>query len=549
MAIFFQIVSSKGEFPAMLPVPKIGIKRGFRMRKAWLCLWISILAVTGITAAGAETRENPADHPGCIHESPQQCVDSAMEAMGGRDRLQQVRSVRLQTIGHTLLMEQSYRQAPFITSYERDQTTLDLAGQRVLTEAKLTWPESDPNQADSDATLVVGSDGGVYRNKGGDSPCSLADVDSARQMLALGPMRLLLTASDAPDLHFEAPQILRSTPHAVVAFTWRKTPVRVLLNPFNHLPDAVETVQEFHDFWYFWGDVRQRVYFDNWKLSQGIVYPTNLVEERNDVLWSSSQALNVEFNVAIDDKAFAMDADAVKQSAASQGWNRPFRADKDKDSVLAPGVDLFLGSWNSTVVKQSDGIVILEAPISSLYTQGVLEEARKRYPGVPIKAVLSTSDSWPHTGGVRLAVAEGLPVYVLDLNVPLLEKMISAPHTLDPDALALSKNSEPSKAPPWHIVSRKEEIGTGENRIELYPLRGASTERQYMVYFPEHRLLYASDTLALNDDGSLYDPELMQEVVQAVKRENLKVGTVFAMHQAPVPWDQVVALVDKAGHS
>ena len=75
--------------------------------------------------------------------------------------------------------------------------------------------------------------------------------------------------------------MLRSTLHAVVAFNWRHIPVRVLLNPFNHLPDAVETTQVFHDFWYFWGDVRQRIYFDNWKLVEGITFPSNLVEERN----------------------------------------------------------------------------------------------------------------------------------------------------------------------------------------------------------------------------------------------------------------------------
>ncbi len=67
-----------------------------------------------------------------------------------------------------------------------------------------------------------------------------------------------------------------------------------------------------------------------------------------------------------------------------------------------------------------------------------------------------------------------------------------------------------------------------------------------MVFFPEHHLLYASDTLALNDDGSLYDPELMREVVEAVQREGLQVNTVFAMHQAPMPWSNVVALVQKA---
>jgi hypothetical protein len=491
----------------------------------------------------AQAKDQSPENPGCAHESAQQCVQLAMDAMGGRERLEHVKSVRLQDIGHTLLMEQSYRQAPFITSYSRDVTTLDLANQRVLTVAHSVWPESDPNQAESDATLIVGknNDGGVYHAKEGDSPCSLADLATARQMLALGPARILLTAAAAPDLHFEAALTLRSSPHTVLAFTWQKIPVRVLINPFNHLPDAVETTQTFHDFWYFWGDVQQCIYFDNWKLSQGITYPTNLVEERNGTVWSSTQALNVEFNVPIDEKAFVMDAKAAKQSTESHGWNRPFHI--SKDTVLAPGIDLFPGSWNSTIVKQSDGIVILEAPISGLYTQGVVEEAKKRYPELPIKAVLSTSDSWPHTGGVRYAVAQHLPIYILDLNRPLLDKMIAAPHTLDPDALA---SSSPTPKPDWKIISEKEVIGAGENRMELYPLRGASTERQYMVYFPEHHLLYASDTLAMNDDGTLYDPELMYEVVQAAKRANLQVETVFAMHQSPMPWSQVIALVDKA---
>jgi hypothetical protein len=317
--------------------------------------------------------------------------------------------------------------------------------------------------------------------------------------------------------------------------------VRILLNPFNHLPDAIETVQEFHDFWYFWGDVRKRIYFDNWKLFRSIAYPTNLVEERNGSIWRSTQALDIEFDVPIDENEFRMDAAVAKRSTASRGWNRPFHA--GKSMALAPGVDLFPGAWNSTIVKQPDGIVILEAPISGLYMQGVVEEAGKRYPGTPVKAVLSTSDSWPHTGGVRFAVSQRFPIYILDLNRTLLEKIIVAPHTIDPDALAEAKSA---KVPHWEIVSGKIEVGSGPNRMELYPLRGASTERQYMVYFPEHHLLYASDTLVLNDDNTLYDPELMNEVVQAVKRAGINVETVFAMHQTPVPWNQVLALIEKS---
>ncbi len=75
----------------------------------------------------------------------------------------------------------------------------------------------------------------------------------------------------------------------------------------------------------------------------------------------------------------------------------------------------------------------------------------------------------------------------------------------------------------------------------LYPLRGAATERQYRVYFPERRLLYASDTLSLDSKThALYDPELMHEVVQAVEREHLQVDKVFAMHEGPAAWSAVV---------
>jgi hypothetical protein len=513
-------------------------------RRARPGFWLPVLAASGMWMAAGVHAVEKFMTPGCAHDSPQQCVNGALEAMGGREQLQKVATLRMETTGHTLLMEQSYRQAPFITAYERDHITMDLVNQRLLDEAKLTWPESDPHQSDSDTTLVVGAEGGVYRTKFGDSPCSLNDLEAARQALALGPARVLMTAADAPDLHFETPQVLRSTSHAVIAFTWRHIPVRVLLNPFNHLPDAVETTQVFHDFWYFWGDVRQRIYFDNWKLVQGITFPTNWVEERNGTIWSSTQALNVELNVETDEKSFAMTPGAVKQSAASPGWNRPFGV--KGATALAPGVDLYAGSWNATIVKEPDGVVILEAPISGVYTQGVVKEARKRYPGSPVTAVLSTSDSWPHTGGVREAVALGMPVYILDLNRPLLDKIMSAPHTLEPDAL---QNLKRAKVQPWRIVAKKLELGSGANRMELYPLRGASTERQYMVYFPEHRLLYASDTLALNDDGSLYDPELMYEVAQAVKRENLSVDTVFAMHQGPLPWSKVMTLIEKARQS
>ncbi len=470
---------------------------------------------------------------------PKDCVALALLAMGGRERIEAVKSLGLEGAQHTLLVEQSYRQDPFITAYARTKEKIDFDAQRLLLQTHLTWPESDPGQSDSDSTLVIGPEGGVYRSKKPDSPASRADFEAARYALALGPMRLLLTAFNAPDLHFESAQRVRATLHPVLAFSWQGRMVRVMINPFNHLPDAVETVEVLFDHWYQWGDVRRRIYWDNWQTFHGIRYPTNEVEERNGMLWESRQVLKLDLNPPIDAADLKMDAQTAQKVLQSKGWEAPFKA--QEGIKLAPGVTLYPGSWNATVVAQDDGIVLLESPLSGTYMSGVIDKVKEQSPGQPIKAVLSTSDSWPHVGGMREVVALGLPVYILDLNKPLLERLVASPRHLHPDLLAQSP-----KTAMWRIVSQRVQVGSGVNRMELYPLRGASTERQYMVYFPEHRLLYASDTLALNADGSLYAPELMREVMDAVQREHLAVTTVFAMHQEPVPWAQVTALVEKA---
>jgi len=474
----------------------------------------------------------------CQRAGPKGCVRLAIDAMGGQVRLERTRSLGVEAVRHTFLTEQSYRQDPFITSYERLKVKVDFVGSRIYRESHLTWPESDPGDSESDSIVVAGLAGGV-RRASADAPCSLADLEWVREELSLGPARLLLTALQASDLRFGEPEMLRSTMHTVLLFTWQGTTVKVAINRFNHLPDALETTEQFQDHWYQWGDVQRKIYFDNWKTFHGVVYPTNEVEERNGIIWRSTQVLNLDLNIAIDETQFQMDAKAMERSTKSKGWESSFPSGKGAD--LAPGISLYESSWNATIVKQQDGIVILESPLSGTFSDGLIQEARRRYPGVPINAVLSTSDSWPHVGGVRQAVALNLPVYILDLNRPLLDRLVKSPRKLHPDLLAQSP-----KTPVWRIVSAKTQIGKGENRMELYPLRGGSTERQYMVYFPEHHLLYASDTLSLNDNGTLYDPELMREVAEAVKREGLQVEKVFAMHQGPVPWPQVISLVEKA---
>ncbi len=490
----------------------------------------ALVALTCAALITPRAHAGASSTPGCSGLAPAACLEQSLNAMGGREKLEAIHTVRLDVISHTALMEQSYRQAPFITSYERDHVTLDFAGARARTDAHGIWPESDLNEAESDSVLIATPAGGVYHGARGDSPCSKADLERTREQLALSPTRALLTALAAQDLRYAPSEVLRDTEHTVLAFTWNGHPVHLALNRFNHLPGAVEVSARFSDFWYYWGEVAQRTYWDNWRYVEGITYPSNQVIERNGALWSSAQALDIRFNTPLSEADFAMDAKAVAQSAGSSGWERPFST--AKATPLAPGIDLYQGSWNTTLVHQDDGVVILETPVSEGFTRGIFAEAARKYPGAKVTAVLMTSDSWPHVGGLRYDVLAGAPLYVLDLNVPLLKRLLSA-------SPATARHPVT-----WRILSGRQSLGTGENRMELYPLRGASTERQYMVYFPARQLLYASDTLVMNANHTLYDPQLMHEVRQAVEREHLNVRTVYAMHEGPTPWADVIALLE-----
>lgn len=371
--------------------------------------------------------------------------------------------------------------------------------------------------------------------------------------MALGPERLLLTALAAADLHAEPPIHLQHVPQKVLAFTWHQAPVRLYLNASTSLPTAVDITRPhpFSIFWNLWGDVTTRIYYSFWALEPGgLRYP------KQWDIWRNGQPART---LLIDTLALnppPPDQQPVITPAERKAFGKHGTIDAfplhGKPEQLAPGILLLPGPWNTTLVAQSDGIVVLEAPISSGYSRQVIKKAGQLFPHRPIKAVITTSSSWPHIGGVREYVAGQIPLYVLDLNVPLIRQVLDAPHTMRPDALA----RHPQK-PQLHAVSSRTVIGTGANRIVLYPARGDEGERMMFAYFPEHRLLYASDMVQPRPDGGFAFPEYLFEVAHVVAREKLRVDHVFAMHTPhPLPWmavkkaiRQAVASADKRSHS
>jgi hypothetical protein len=476
-------------------------------------------------------------------ERAHECLTEAVKQMGGETALRALKTVRFEAIGHREMVEQSERpEGPYVVEYDHLIVQLrDLERHHWKQTVTLNggpFPEVTIDTVTVDESAKRAFDHQVR-------PGSPDDLQSAQETLELGPERVLFTALAADDLRAEADTVLQSVPHHVVAFTWRNLPVRLYLNSYTALPTEVEWQSAYPSniFWSAWGDVTTRLYYSLWWLCPGgIHYPTQWDFVRNGlpdrVFTITKIATNVEFPA--DTFAISADERATFHKRGGTLDDRPLGIPDQPAVEVAKDIVHIPGAWNVTLARQTDGIVIVEAPISSGYSAKVLAEAERRWPGVPVKAVISTSDSWPHLAGVREYVARGIPVYALDLNIAILSRLVTAPRTRFPDAAAQNP-----KKPDFHVVASKTLLGTGPNRIEIYPLRGETSERQMMVYFPEHKLLYGSDPFQKNERGYTF-PQTVWELVHAVERERFSVDTFFMMHIGPTPWGDLLKAIEEA---
>jgi hypothetical protein len=96
------------------------------------------------------------------------------------------------------------------------------------------------------------------------------------------------------------------------------------------------------------------------------------------------------------------------------------------------------------------------------------------------------------------------------------------------------------------LIHEKTVVGTGHNRIEIYPLRGETSERQMMVFFPDLHLLYGSDPFQQMPDGSFHVPQTVTELKDAVERERLDVSKFWMMHIGLTSWSDLAKTITDA---
>jgi hypothetical protein len=433
----------------------------------------------------------------------------ALEAQGGEAKL---RSVTVETAGYRNMLEQSERpEGPFTVELETKAEVRDYEHERMRSVREVSVYPARPFQQGSvlNGMVAMRLAGEHLKIK---LPGTPQQAQVLREQMALAPERVLLTALDAKARR-EPDTALQSVPQNVIAFNLDGAEAQVFLNAYTHLPTAVDYQGPLAKASYeaYRGDATRRMLYSMWWLAKGGLHlPLQIDVETNGVRAGMSVVKEMQLSFTedaptLDEAALTIPAEVVAKFnphvPTMSLETTPLGTAGQAGSEIAPGIFIVPGSWNATFVRQADGIVILEAPISSGYSAKVIAAAKKQYPGLPVKAVVTTSDSWPHLAGVREYVARGISIYGLDWNKPILERTIAAAHTVDPDALQQSPRMADLR-----LVSGKTVIGSGPNRMELYPIRGETSERQMMVYFPEHRLLYGNDPFQKIPDGTYFYP-------------------------------------------
>lgn len=506
-----------------------------------------LLAVqTGLTGLAAV----PAPDAPPRERDALELVHASLDAMGGEARWRALGSLRLESTGHQHALEQSERPAgPWLTTYLQTTELRDLDGERLRStiERRGFWSPTW-----SGYTLVAEPGMAVIGRGERWTPAQPTQHDQARERLALGPERILLTALAAPDLRELSDTVLQGVAHDVVAFTWDARPVKLFLNRHTRLPAGYGIPAPEGDlFEAIWGDAPTLTLWSLWSLEPGAwLYPRQTDVFRLGRPASSELRARVTFDAPAPADSFDIPAEA--RTAFDRGEGRipsiaamrpgmDFQGGRNEAQELAPGVVSIPGAYATTFVEQEDQVVILEAPMTSAWSAAVLAESGRRFPDKPVRAVVTTSDAWPHIDGLREYAARGIPLLTLDLNVPIVERLLAAPRLRTPDALATTDRS-PEILP----VDGPRTIGEGPNRVELYPVRGEGGERMMTAWLPDRRILYASDLLQIQPDGTAFWPEYLMELVAVVERHGLEPETVFAMHTPPVPWSRVVELLTLA---
>jgi glyoxylase-like metal-dependent hydrolase (beta-lactamase superfamily II) len=367
--------------------------------------------------------------------TPSGVVDAAAEALGGKARIQAVRSMTIAGYGQIGNQNGGGNIDPNplapqkLVNISGAVRTLDLANGRMRLTQSQTHDfvfayERNMRGIKVDQRL----DGDVAFNIGANNqPQRLGDAAHRVRRLEFlnNPIALVRAAMD-PAAKLANLRADRATSTQLVDLTTaRGDVITMAFDTATRLPAWASWVQPDANL----GEVTLRTYYSAYQVENGVQVPfgyTSVIDWRNTMVWRFFVD-RVKFDEPVDDLA----APAQVRNAAAPAPQAP----EIGVQQVAQGFWYLTGAGNSTAFEFSDHITLFEVYASEANARAIIAKARTLVPGKPVTEVIVSHHHFDHSGGLRAAVAEGLTVITQRGNVAIFTEMASRPARTFPDAL------------------------------------------------------------------------------------------------------------------
>jgi glyoxylase-like metal-dependent hydrolase (beta-lactamase superfamily II) len=423
-------------------------------------------------------------------ESAADLVKQAVAAQGGADALRRLNGLAVK--GGATFWEPGQSHVAGGEPRPLGTATFEVTWDLAKGMAKTTWDRDQqypPPAVKLSYTETVLPTLGFVTTGTNSQPMSGLRVATHLRELERASPRLLLKAMENPSsLRGVEPQLFDNRRLPTVSFADGETTFFILFDPATKLPAAIRTRDDDNMF----GDSSYDLVLSDWTTVAGAQVARSLSYRLNNIEVARLNYSTVTATPDVSADTFGVPATLGAAKPPATG-NVPYQwvlrrlfltRLTDSDAIIYPdGGGLKLvelapnvqhvqgGTANNLIVAMKDYLIVFDAPYGELQSRWVIDAAKAKYPGKPIKFLVLTHHHMDHTGGMRTYVAEGATLLVPSESVDYFQKMVSLPHTLVPDEL--EKNPRPAKIyGVYEVMTIKDETAD----LRLYNLSGADSE-------------------------------------------------------------------------
>lgn len=252
------------------------------------------------------------------------------------------------------------------------------------------------------------------------------------------------------------------------------------VNGYVNAQNMVERVETWIDN-PFLGDMLFEATYSDYKDAGGAQFPMHIVQKQGGYPVFDLIVSDVKANAAVNIQPPQGRGGAPAAAAAA--------VPAAQSEKIGDGVYLITGGYAVIAIDFKDYIAIVESGQNEARGLAVIAEAKRLIPNKPIKYLINTHSHIDHSSGLRAFVAEGATILTHQINKPYLEKVLSAPHTLNPDKAQVA-----GKKPIVEAVGEKRVLTDGTHVVELHHLQKfGHHDGMLVVYFPKEKVLLEAD--------------------------------------------------------